>query len=379
MKKIPLHSLILLIDDHFSNINLDFKDHEVLSLSKISNQIYGLEKINDLVEARYYDLIETKIKYGERVIIDGTNLNYRIREKITYYGKKYRIPIFYLISKEETLHDKQILNGDNRAEIIKLFENQEIRIVHKNQINLKYLTNNGYAGLTIIPDVHNMSNSLKNAVEWAKQRKHYIIQLGDLIDYGPNPLECIDVMYDLITRGHASAIIGNHEKKVIRYFTNETNDRIRLSNANKTTIDAINSLHYDLKRVYVSKLLTINNLSHNILNIENLYFTHGAIHPSFWINQTLTREILEYAYYGEVEANREQVTRIYNWVNDIPKDQIVIVGHDIRSTSLPINIDNTNNGKAIFLDTGSGKSGTLTTLDLPIRKNKIEFGNFNRY
>ena len=43
-----------------------------------------------------------------------------------------------------------------------------------------------------------MSNSLKNAVERAKQRKHYIIQLGDLIDYGPNPLECIDVMYDLV-------------------------------------------------------------------------------------------------------------------------------------------------------------------------------------
>ena len=53
----------------------------------------------------------------------------------------------------------------------------------------------------------------------------------------------------------------------------------------------------------------------------------------------------------------------YRWVDDVPEGRIVIVGHDIRAKE-PRAVVGAKGGKTVFLDTGCGKGGTLSTADL---------------
>jgi len=56
--------------------------------------------------------------------------------------------------------------------------------------------------------------------------------------------------------------------------------------------------------------------------------------------------------------------RTYNWIDLIPNGFAVVVGHDVRSTGTPLKVVNSSGGIAIFLDTGCGKGGHLSSLDI---------------
>jgi protein phosphatase len=57
--------------------------------------------------------------------------------------------------------------------------------------------------------------------------------------------------------------------------------------------------------------------------------------------------------------------RLLRWVEDVPAGMIVYCGHDQRSTDgRPYIRTARNGGTAVFLDTGAGKGGHLSWLDI---------------
>jgi hypothetical protein len=73
------------------------------------------------------------------------------------------------------------------------------------------------------------------------------------------------------------------------------------------------------------------------------------------------------AYFGEVDSEsptREDgyPNRIYTWIDSIPANHTVVVGHDPRKTDHPMMVTNGVRGRAIFLDTGSSKGGKLSCM-----------------
>lgn len=77
------------------------------------------------------------------------------------------------------------------------------------------ITNYGIIG-DIHADIKNL-NHILNIIDIEKRNK--VISLGDIWDRGQEPNEVVSVLYDLYKRNVLIPIVGNHELKYIRYFT----------------------------------------------------------------------------------------------------------------------------------------------------------------
>ncbi len=66
----------------------------------------------------------------------------------------------------------------------------------------------------VVPDLHGRADLL-DAVVAAYPDRHLIL-LGDYVDRGPDSRGVIDRVRDLVTRGRATALIGNHDELMIR-------------------------------------------------------------------------------------------------------------------------------------------------------------------
>lgn len=419
-KKIPLHSLIILIGSTHSGKTTfakeHFLDYEIVNGDKIREDLCGDVKRHDINKEVFEEMrrrVRTKLSIGERVIADNSNLKRWERTKIAQIGVEIGVPVFYIIierdleDKLKTVADedlwfaekqheifenneKDILFGDGLAEVID-FRKEKIITVQKFPGGNLYeeIKSRGYGGITIIPDIHGTLESLKNAVMWAQMRGKFMIFLGDIIDYGPKPLECIDVVYDLVVRGQALMILGNHENKITKWLNeNSRGDiKIRISEGNQVTIDSLNKLDNNNRKKFLNRYRSLVALSRYHIMVNNFMFSHAAIDETFW-DQTdkllLVGKSRIRALFGQsdpIKPFRDDgwPNKIYDWVEDIPKGKVVVVGHDIRSTERPIQFDNEHGGKAVFLDTGSGKGGRLSTADIKFGKTDkaLKIMNFN--
>ena len=113
---------------------------------------------------------------------------------------------------------------------------------------LKYdLSNCGLLG-DIHASLQNLNEVLK-LIDYNNRRK--IITLGDYWDRGSEPNEVIDILFDLYTCGKLIPILGNHDHKFIRYFS-ETNSKVSMGEEQKKTLEK-------LKDGSIEKLIEILN------------------------------------------------------------------------------------------------------------------------
>jgi hypothetical protein len=244
----------------------------------------------------------------------------------------------------------------------------------------------GYSGITVVADIHGMMNPLRNAISWAKSRNHFLLILGDLVDYGKDTLEVMDEAYQLVTRGDAEVLVGNHERKIFKYLTQierSGTSNVRLSEGNRVTVNRLESLsRFDYMR-WTSKFKALVNMMRNHRVSGDFIFAHGAVLPEMWnaTDSRLPPYLEDVALFGQVNDMTKRSdgvpNRVYNWVELLKQNQVAIVGHDVRSDFKPFEQINKNGGKAIFLDTGCGKGGHLSTLDIRFSGEMARIENFN--
>ena len=428
MKKIPLHSLVVMIGPSGAGKSTlaakKFESYEIVSSDHIREELVGdfeRQDINDQVFKEVHRRIALKLELGERVVVDSTNLLKRDRTLITDIGIRMGIPIFYvvinrsiqdkelskgwrrnvpgLIYKHDEMfrsNEKEILRGDHIATVIdSRMEDFEVVKKLSKSVSIKDIKNLGFKGITVVGDVHGNLEALKSATDWANSRNMILLYLGDIVDYGLYSLECVNIAYDQVMRGRALMTMGNHERKIERWFDQQrkilhdptylkNKNPIRLSDGNKATVSQIEALPIDarLKFEYKFKALIGQSRHHWVIG-ERTLFVHGAAEPEMFnvYSSRLTGRLETMAMFGEVDPkdpHREDgyPNRIYSWVDRIPVDCRVIVGHDIRSDIKPLAIKGTAGGEALFMDTGSSKGGRLTTADLVFKGEDIIVQNF---
>jgi len=83
-------------------------------------------------------------------------------------------------------------------------------------------------GYDIIGDVHGCANTLEQLLEQMGYRKHngvyqharrQAIFIGDIIDRGPRIRESLHLVRDMVERGSARIVMGNHEYNALGYCT----------------------------------------------------------------------------------------------------------------------------------------------------------------
>lgn len=214
--------------------------------------------------------------------------------------------------------------------------------------------------IRVVGDVHGDAD----AFAYAAATDRFIVQLGDLTDYGPDNADALRLMFSLIDQGRGLFLLGNHDFKLARFLAGQP---VR----NEATLDAtLAQLDARLRERVVTEVA----IAPAWLRRADALFVHAGFHTAMLEAATPEHRLerphgpLARALYGE-PTGRTQADgypeRSLRWVDRIPTGITVYCGHDRRSIDgRPYKRRGAAGGTAVFLDTGAGKGGHLSWIDL---------------
>ena len=217
------------------------------------------------------------------------------------------------------------------------------------------------ATIRVVGDVHGDATGFAYAI--ATDR--FIVQLGDLVDHGPDSAGTLRMMFDLVESGRGLFILGNHDLKLARALSG---DQVRIEPVVQASIDQLD----DDLRARVPRMVAA---APAWLRYGSVLFVHGGFHTAMLEQPSPDHGLdrphgpLARALYGEPTGRMQPdgyPERSLRWVDRIPDGLTVYCGHDRRSNDgRPYIRHGTLGGTAVFLDTGAGKGGHLSWIDLP--------------
>jgi predicted kinase len=409
-----------------------FSPNEIVSTDALRQEIAGdfrRQDMNDVVGTEFDRRIQARLEAGLRVVADATHIRDNDRRRTARLAAKYGASVIYVVidrplmtkmktaewrsgvhingkelvvAHDETFHanEGKILNGDGIArvidtrkhvpDIITPLPRDPFQTWPIEQAPLFAITSRGYQGILVLGDIHGNMDGLCKMTDYAEAHKLFILSLGDIVDYAPDTLNASDFVADLVFHGRAAAILGNHERKIYRFvtkdrlegiFATETGFTGDLSSGNGVTVNQLKSMMPADRLAWETRFLGMCHLMPHFYRFPRYYFVHGAAMPrmldsdEFRFAPKTPDE--SYAVFGETTGRYVDgfPERIYDWVNEIPARQTVVVGHDVRAETYPLIVSGNAGGRAVFLDTGSSKrdrypEGRLSAMVLDIQKQK---------
>ena len=216
-------------------------------------------------------------------------------------------------------------------------------------------------GLRIVGDVHGDAKGFAAAA--ATDR--FIIQLGDLVDDGPDTPGALHLMFDLIDAGRGLFLLGNHDFKLARALRGDT---VQRGPGLATTLAALDA-------ATAARTLAEISRAPAWLSLHSALCVHGGFHPAMLTEPApplppgRADRLLARALFGQTTGRvtgAGKPERLLTWVDRIPPGITVYCGHDQRSTDgRPLRLNGALGGVAMFMDTGAGKGGHLSWIDLP--------------
>jgi predicted kinase len=425
MKTIPIGaSVVIMIGPSGSGkstfIEKNFDAREVVSSDDLRIEFTGdirRQDKNDLVFQELGRRVMTKLAAGQRVVIDATHLRDKDRKVSAEYGLSINVPVTYVVvnrSVEEKLKtggwrlNVTTKNGDGLIEAHEqTFRANEKKILAADGLKgvqvvdtrtdrfnvatalsrdtpVKDLLNRGYNKVRVIGDVHGNVKGFEKAMDMSVDT--FPLFLGDLLDYDAGGIEVVENVLDMVRNGDALSLRGNHEKKIARYVeVTRSGEEFKgtVSHGNDVTVNALAEMTPSRRDAWETKFLSLVDLSPDWVRLDQMLFVHGAAHPYMWDNNVFRShrgsKSESLAMFGETNGKFEggYPERTYNWIDRIPFESTVVVGHAILSFEHPVVKNGALGGTAVFLDTGSsksdwddGKKGFLSWADLDLTQMK---------
>ncbi len=214
--------------------------------------------------------------------------------------------------------------------------------------------------LRIVGDVHGDYR----AFAFAAETDRFIVQLGDLTDSGPNSAGTLELAIRLLEEGRGVFLLGNHDRKLGRALGGQP---VRTDAALEETLSQLPP------RLRERALEAIGRAPAWLVQGARI-FVHGGFH-TLMLEQPPPPGLgrvdvaLSRALFGQTTGRTQSdgyPERVLRWVDRIPAGMTVYCGHDRRSTDgRPYIRTGAAGGTAVFLDTGAGKGGHLSWIDLP--------------
>jgi hypothetical protein len=230
----------------------------------------------------------------------------------------------------------------------------------------------GFAGIRVVADVHGDAAAFRAAVDGARAGNLFLLQLGDLTDDGPDSPEVLRLMFRLLDERRGLFLLGNHDHKLRRALRGEP-----------VTIEP-ESLGRTLEQLAAApdgaalsaRAIAEVGQAPAWLREGDRLFVHGGFHthmlhgpPPRDAGARRAAGSVARALYAEPTGRtlpNGKPERSYRWIDRIPAGLTLYVGHDRRSTDgRPLHVVGELGGEVWFLDTGAGKGGHLSWMDLP--------------
>jgi hypothetical protein len=231
----------------------------------------------------------------------------------------------------------------------------------------------GKQGVRFFGDIHGCHAEFAALAEDAIAQNLHLHSLGDLINRGPDSPGCMQLACDLQDAGWLDLNPGNHDERFLRWFKGETVP-IKPNGLGSTLAQLAGLADRDaITRRYAHLLLRAPLWS----RFGRIYAVHAALHPEMlgrdgpMLGATdWSSELHHFALEGELrqEGDPERWAlgrRSFQWLEAIPSDVTVLIGHSLVSTEGARERRNQVGGRIIHLDTGLQKTGCLTYIDVP--------------
>ncbi len=212
----------------------------------------------------------------------------------------------------------------------------------------------------MVGDVHGDLRGFRYAAETDR----FIVQLGDLTDYGPDSAGVLRLMFSLMDAGRGLFVLGNHDHKLRRALLGH---QVVMRAPLRATLAALDAT---LREEAIERIGAAPAWARR----GDALFVHGGFHTDMLVQDAATAgeghaaAALGRALYGEPTGRSQPdgyPERSLAWVDRIPAGLTVYCGHDRRSTDgRPLRARGAAGGEAVFLDTGAGKGGHLSWIDL---------------
>lgn len=208
--------------------------------------------------------------------------------------------------------------------------------------------------------------------------------IGDLTDQSPldegaptDSAAVIRLLLELDREGLATLVPGNHCFKLLRYLVALTegkgaHERLSLGHGLAETIAEI--MAAEDRDDLVTGYIRIVGSAPLWRRIGTYLFVHAAAHPAMFTQQAPSAAeaihlkdsgIVHRALFGQTDGTRDAngyPVRLYDWLEIIPQGHTVVIGHDACADIMVRH--NTHGGRLIRIDTGAGKGGKLSWIDL---------------
>ena len=217
--------------------------------------------------------------------------------------------------------------------------------------------------LRIAGDVHGDAKAFAAAAETDR----FVVQLGDLVDDGPDTPGALAIMFRLIDEKRGMLILGNHDFKLARALRGE---HVR----SPPTARTLAELPASLRERTLAEITAAPGWEAIAGEAGGQFFVHGGFHPGMLEEEPQSLQpgrpgpLLARALYGQTTGRvtgSGKPERLIRWVDDIPAGFTVYCGHDQRSSNgRPYVRHGRQGGTAVFLDTGAGKGGHLSWVDI---------------
>ena len=215
--------------------------------------------------------------------------------------------------------------------------------------------------LRVVGDVHGDARAFAHAV--ATDR--FVVQWGDLTDGGSDSAEVLRLEIAMVREGRGVVLLGNHDLKLARALAGH---QLRIGPELAATLQELDPALQARVPMQIARAPAW-------LHWGRRMFVHGGFHTAMLeqeippLPEGRVEGVLSRALFGEPTGRRQPdgyPERSLRWVDRIPSGTTVYCGHDRRSTDgRPYIRRNAAGGVAVFLDTGAGKGGHLSWIDLP--------------
>lgn len=243
----------------------------------------------------------------------------------------------------------------------------------------------GATGMRWIGDVHG-SLAVDYAIDSALAEGMKIGFIGDLTDQperdnsgvANDSAHTLRRAFNLVRSGDAVLVPGNHCAKLFRYFLkrsagNGEESSIKLSHGLDKTIEEI--LTSDDADDLIDGVLEVIGGAKLWHRAGDYVFAHAGGTNGMFVEEPMAlREairkksgLMHRALYGQTDGTKNEEgfpTRLYDWIDRLPEGKKVVIGHDIRKQITYVN--GAAGGQCIHIDTGAGKGGHLSWLDLSL-------------
>ena len=180
--------------------------------------------------------------------------------------------------------------------------------------------------------------------------------VGDLVDRGPDSPGVLRLVMGMTAAGHALAVSGNHEAKLVRALRGR---QVQVSHGLETTLAQLEQVSDDERRAVLDWCDGL--LAHLVLDGGRLVVAHAGLKEAY--HGRASGRVRSFALYGDTTGETDEfgLPVRYPWAQDYRGAATVLYGH--TPTPEPEWINNT-----MCLDTGVVFGGRLTALRYPERE-----------